>query len=260
MSFKIGADPELFLEDATDALVSAIGKFGGHKYEPKPMGIGEGFAVQEDNVAVEYNIPPATTAKEFRENILKAMQYLNEQAKRYELHFSLKSAASFPEEQLKHPQALEFGCDPDFNAWTNKVNPRPKCNDKTLRSAGGHIHIGYEFPNLLAKVNLIKYLDLFLAVPSVLLDEGTRRRELYGEPGAFRPTPYGVEYRVLSNFWIFKPELIDWVYNNTWDAMESWKEKEIPMRKYQSDIIRTVKTSDHKRANELIQQFQNGMQ
>jgi hypothetical protein len=51
----------------------------------------------------------------------------------------------------------------------------------------------------------IKFIDLFTAIPSVLLDpgeSGKARRELYGKAGAFRYTPYGLEYRTLSNYWM----------------------------------------------------------
>ena len=55
MSFTIGADPEVFLE-RNNIPVSSIGKIGGTKYEP--IHIQDGIFLQEDNVTVEYNIPP----------------------------------------------------------------------------------------------------------------------------------------------------------------------------------------------------------
>jgi hypothetical protein len=51
------------------------------------------------------------------------------------------------------------------------------------------------------------------------MDNGIERKQLYGKAGAYRPKSYGVEYRSLSNFWIFEPELIRWVWRNTERAL-----------------------------------------
>jgi hypothetical protein len=42
---------------------------------------------------------------------------------------------------------------------------------------------------------------------------------MYGAAGAFRPKPYGVEYRVLSNAWLQSEELMAWVYRTTTKAI-----------------------------------------
>ena len=55
---------------------------------------------------------------------------------------------------------------------------------------------------------------------SVIADQGHLRKQLYGKAGAFRPKPYGVEYRVLSNFWIFDKEKTNTVWNLTERAVE----------------------------------------
>jgi len=49
---------------------------------------------------------------------------------------------------------------------------------------------------------MTKELDFVLYNSSLSWDNDDRRRELYGKPGSFRPKPYGVEYRVLSNMWL----------------------------------------------------------
>ena len=61
--------------------------------------------------------------------------------------------------------------------------------------------------------DIIKTADLYLGVPSVILDNDTERRKLYGKAGCLRPKPYGVEYRTLSNFWIWDKKTISWVYH-----------------------------------------------
>ena len=219
----LGADPEIFLADAAGAFISAIGKIGGTKEQPRPLlEIGEGFAVQEDNVALEYNIPPSPNKDAFRGNISRAMSYLSDHVGKMGLKLINVSATSFPVEQLRDPRALEFGCDPDFNAWKNgKPNPRPNAKDKTLRSCGGHVHVGYAFQSADEVHQFIKLMDLYLGVPSVLMDQGELRKQLYGKAGAFRYKPYGCEYRSLSNFWTFSDKTIDWVWDSTRRAADA---------------------------------------
>ena len=87
----------------------------------------------------------------------------------------------------------------------------------------GHIHIGApELKDQSLVEECVKVLDLFLGLPSVLLDEERERRKLYGKAGCFRfATSFtGFEYRVLSNFWLKSDELIGWVYDNTQAAID----------------------------------------
>jgi len=118
-----GADPEVFVGDSV-SIRSIIGKIGGTKEHPLPLTmLGDGFAIQEDNVAVEYNIPASGSRQLFVDNITTAMEFIGGVLKdRYNLHFVKDSAVSFPEGELTHPKAHVFGCDPDFNAWTKSVN------------------------------------------------------------------------------------------------------------------------------------------
>ncbi len=213
MSFLIGADPEFFLE-MEGKFISAINKVGGSKDHPEP--IGNGCAVQEDNVAVEFCIPPSDNAKAFYNSIMYSLSQIKERIP--EFTFSKVASAEFDDNELAHPRAMEFGCEPDFNAWTGRKNPRPHAPNHKLRSAGGHVHVGDVTD--LNKRQLIQAMDLFHGVPSVKLDPDTVRRKLYGKAGAFRPKTYGVEYRTLSNFWIWDKGLVDWVYHQTSRAVD----------------------------------------
>lgn len=221
--FYIGADPECFLGNS-EGVKSVIGLVGGTKDCPMPLPIGEGFAVQEDNVALEFNIPASATKQLFVDNISNAMGFLEKTMQdAYGLHFVKESAVSFPASELVHPNALVFGCDPDFNAWTGETNPRPKATDKNLRSCGGHVHIGVQGTKYDAvdMRSVIKFCDLYMGVPSVKMDKGLLRKQLYGKAGAYRIKSYGGEYRTLSNYWVFDKKLMNWVYENTERALDA---------------------------------------
>lgn len=208
----IGSDPEFFLKKGLE-YKSAIGKIGGTKHDPAPLE-RPGFFIQEDNVAVEFNVPPASECAEFAENIEWAIKHIGDKLLTHGYNIAWDPSAFFPETELSHPAAKVFGCEPDFNAWKDgAVNPRPTSNLATLRTCGGHIHIGYpENNDRLFRHRLIQAADLFLGVPSCLIDKDVQRNQLYGKPGAFRPTPYGAEYRVLSNFWLRRKPWVEWAY------------------------------------------------
>lgn len=205
MTLLVGADPEVFFEGPNGPM-SIVGKLGGTKTKPKPIGFG--CAVQEDNVAAEFNIPPAASAKHFLQTIQYNLDYLEARAKDIGAKLAITPSMVFPNEELQSKEAKTFGCEPDYDAWKMDVNPRPRARDKNLRSCGGHIHLGsHEDP-----IQLIRACDLFIGAQLVKVDNDTRRRLLYGKAGAFRPKPYGVEYRTPSNVWIKTSKLIRWVF------------------------------------------------
>jgi hypothetical protein len=253
MEIKLGCDPEAFLIDEQGQLKSSIGLVGGSKYHPMPLPLGDGYAVQEDNVAIEFNIPPAAGRSEYVESINKVLKFLTDSLKTsYGLSMSPISAASFPESELVHPAAKVFGCDPDYNAWTLKRNPRPNATDKTLRSCGGHVHIGFDKTKIKTE-QLIKLMDLFVGVPSVLMDKGELRKTLYGKAGAYRDKSYGGEYRTLSNFWVFNNSLIEWVWDNTSRAVNA-AEAQITLSEQDSlDIVNCINKNDKELAQRLVE-------
>jgi hypothetical protein len=88
-----------------------------------------------------------------------------------------------------------------------------------MRTAAGHIHIGwtedqdcYDKEHYTLAARIARQCDYYLGVNSLLWDKDDTRRSLYGKAGAFRPKPYGVEYRVLSNRWLTSDDLIAWVF------------------------------------------------
>lgn len=213
---RVGSDPETFLQSKTGEFISSVGLIGGSKDEPMP--IGEGCSVQEDNVTVEFNTPPTNDVKEFVRVINYNLSWITKRAADLGLTVTHTPSAKFSKSQLASDAAQTFGCDPDFNAWNyGTPNPRPRSKDKSLRSAGGHIHI--EAPEL-DKLDLIKAMDLFVGAQMVTFDKDTQRRSLYGKAGAYRPKSYGVEYRTASNAWLQSDELKEWAFNQTQKAVQ----------------------------------------
>lgn len=254
--FTLGCDPEAFLADAKGNLKASCGLIGGTKQMPLPIpALGDGFAVQEDNVAIEFNIPPASTEREFVNSIGRVMKVLGDGInQRLGFHIVDESAASFPDEELQAPAAKEFGCDPDFNAWLDKRNPRPRAKDKNLRSCGGHLHIGYNKMFIPPK-RVIRMADLCLGVPSVLMDtKGTRRRELYGKHGAYREKEYGVEYRTLGNFWIFHPRHTAWAWRAVGRTL-TMAATDLDMDEYYEDIVKAIDKGNKESAMKLVKKF-----
>lgn len=247
----IGADPELFLQDYSGKFVSAIGKFGGTKEEPRKLGPSEGMMVQEDNVAVEFNIAPSKDLDVFRAQIHEALRLIEEEARHMKLRLHIVPSARFPAPELDHPKARRFGCDPDFNVWFMRENPPPRSKDKSLRSSGGHVHIAYDKD----RIGLGRACDLFAGVVSVLFDDDKGRRQLYGRAGAIREKPYGIEYRTLSNFWIKSPELTDMVFSQIVQAVEFVDSgKEIPTDDARK-IVYTINKSEKKYIPELTEKY-----
>lgn len=215
---KIGADPELFVKSGSK-LVSAVGLVPGTKANPHKVDKG---AVQLDGMAAEFNIDPATNSKEFRENIQAVMEQLKEIVGE-EYTLSPQPVAEFGRELISQQplSSQELGCEPDFNAYTGLENTPPNSN-ADFRTGAGHIHLGWtegvnpsdpeHFANCRA---IVIALDSVLAYASMLFDGDTKRRRLYGQLGAFRPKPYGLEYRTLSNVWLSSPELVEWIFETT---------------------------------------------
>lgn len=235
VEFTIGADPEVFLMNPDGSPAIAIGKLGGTKREPRPVPLG---AVQEDNVLAEFNIDPADHPDMFVNNIQSVMGELRGLLPEFQL--GVVSSMRFdPMALIEYPEALEFGCDPDWNAWTGEINDPP--NPMTeMRTAGGHIHIGFDRINEDTAPQFVQMLDFYLGLPSVLLDDDTDRRGLYGKAGAYRPKPYGVEYRTLSNFWIKEEIYMRWLYHNCRQSLVDFNRLDAMLGRYDGDTIQAV--------------------
>lgn len=252
---KIGTDPELFLFSEKDnKFITACGKIGGTKEKPIPITKeNDGFTIQEDNVAAEFTIPPANNLKEWLDNINFVKDYISETIlKPKGLVPKYISSTRFDERDLDNKQAQTMGCDTSYNAYTFMPHEVDR-SDYTLRTTGFHVHVGYNSPDPEKTLNLIKCLDLFLGVPSVLMDLDDERRKMYGKAGDWRLKEYGGEYRTLGGFFLKNDETLSWVYKNTLCAID-FLNKGIAIEDTE-DIIQSIDNVDRKKALKIIKKY-----
>lgn len=217
-AIKLGADPEFFLIDKkTGRNVSAHDKIPGTKAQPYPM--KNGAYIQADGTAVEFNIRPTNDPQDFKDAIVDALDQIKGfvDTKRYKFDFS--PVVQYSHQLWRHLplSATQLGCDPDFNAYLEKQND-PHDPGKYTRTGSGHLHIGFTEVDNPKDLHHMGDCQLFTkALDSTIYptyklweDYGyafESRHFNYGSPGNFRPKPYGLEYRVLSNAWLKYPNL-----------------------------------------------------
>ena len=227
-NFTIGCDPEIFLVESGPIRsgFSAVGVCPGTK--AAPWGVNGG-AVQVDGMALEVNVHPSRTRGEFKTNITNVLTDLKTFVPEGVMLDMGNPYMEFDPAYLaiQPPEAIELGCEPDYNGWTGDVNPRPNAT-VNFRTAAGHIHIGWEAnekdpygnkEHFQLCCDMAKQMDYYVGIYSLLWDPDNRRRALYGGAGAFRAKSYGFEYRTPSTAWLASEELQDFVFDASMKAV-----------------------------------------
>lgn len=248
---SLGMDPEFMLKDAKGNLKSAIGVVFGTK--ENRLSLKNGHQAYYDNVLSECSVKPGFSKDEIVGNLRDCLQQYAELVS--PLKLTIQASAYYPQEELNHEDALAFGCLPEYCAYAlDVVNPPLPENASNFRSAGGHVHVGFnggksfalDEPGLsdeeldyrselnaaieMNRLWVVRMMDLFLGIPSILIDKDPTsldRKKLYGKAGTHRICKaYGVEYRPLSNFWLLRPSLVELVFDlSKFSAAMVMKEK-----------------------------------
>lgn len=258
---RVGSDPELFIVDTkTGNVVSSIGLIPGRKGSAwvDPAWV-PGYGLETDNILAEFNIPPAQSCVEF----VNSMEFMKKYIDRYvksknpDLGIMHKASAYVPEDQLQSDEAKLFGCSVDYNVYLDGPNPKPCGETTNLRSTGVHIHVSYPRKSQNRSLNLIRYMDAYVGIPSIILDSGddaAKRRTLYGKAGCFRLTRYGFEYRSLSGKFIASKDLEEFCYEATINALAAWF---LDMSLPPADMVqKCINNSDKELAVKLVNAFQ----
>lgn len=254
-NYLIGADPEAFLENQAGKIITAIGKIPGTKQQPFTQNLPNGFGLQTDNILVEFNIPPINTQQTLIDNINFMKNFILEylQKNNHDLQIACKASAVVEMSQLQDEESFVFGCDPDFSCYTADKNPTPVLMNPFLRSAGCHFHLGYRNQSIEKGLSLIKYMDMFLGIPSVIMDTDTERRNLYGKAGSYRFQKWGIEYRVLSSHFISSNETIAFCYTQIDKAINAF-EQQLPLIS-KEEVFEVINNNNTDLANHLIKKF-----
>lgn len=261
MQILIGTDVEIFLRGIHNKkLIPSWEVIANNKDNPYIFENSDlsNYTMFIDNVALEFNIPPARNKAEFKRSIYIAISYIDDYLTDRCINVRMETdfMVTLSEEQRNNIKSMEFNCNPDYNAWNNKYNP-PVTNIGKHRFSGGHVHIGARFDSPDEVIRLVKRLDYYLGLWSVsqCKDEEIERRKMYGRAGDFRPKLYGLEYRVLSNFWIFDSNFIDEVYDRTMMAVKDKLNIDNQIDYFKDDIIDCINNVDKQKAYQLTNEI-----
>lgn len=249
---KVGTDVEFFLiKDGT--IIPSQGVIPGTKAKPYKLSVG---LTHRDNVLCEIAMEPGATAKEFSDNLRKVMTALRKEI--------LDPMGVLPhivpsyilqEEQLYHPEAQTVGCDADYDCYSAHPNPAPSLIlAGNFRCGAAHIHASFDDVNPYRQLIAARSMDLFVGLGSVHLDSKgvERKQKLYGKAGAFRRKPYGIEYRVPSNWWVSNPLHHLWIFDHTKAAIENaeWADGVLTPQLI-GDLRRTINNGDVRAAVDM---------
>jgi hypothetical protein len=232
-----GSDPEFFIRNTeTGDIESAVEVLKRDKYNP--IDLGDGVSLYFDNCMGEMTVKPAFSRAEFVESFRDAFTKVNKYIKdncgeKYEI--VIQASHTFDEKYMQSPEAMTIGCNPEYKIYPEPAMITPPSFKGFTRSSGGHVSLGREdyldiqdteevLMGFQSKIDLMKLLDYYLAVPFTLIDNdktSLARRALYGgEIGAHRPKDFGGEYRVLSCYWTSSPKLVELVYDLSEEAIK----------------------------------------
>ena len=275
----LGGDPEIaFVKDGV-GITPASAILTNDKETQTNRG-----AVEVDGFFAELHPKPDTCRERLTTRYKNCLRLLYNSAIQHGNELSGNSVVNIPDELLAaaNEEEVDLGCAPDIDAYSGAINTIDVVPRKlNLRTGGGHIHFGFNVRNVnkvMAFKNgkwllldtyeevapdIIKTMDYLCGIPSILLDTGDgprQRRELYGKAGAYRIQPHGIEYRVLSNFWLWHSTLVSVVYLLGRISLIIATEYPTYMEKLfklvpEEDIQSVINENDDKQAAEITKRF-----
>lgn len=205
--YKLGCDPECFLF-LDGQPISAHDIIPGSKKEP--FKVPRGF-IQPDGLAAEFNIDPVDNPEDWLHNIEIVLDNLRYHVRKRDKNIEIRFTpyVEFDKDYFGTlpKDCKTLGCDPDFS-YRGKANPSPDIIDVPVRTAAGHIHIGWtenQDPKDAGHFEDCRFVAEYFYTRNVFRQETKEEQErinYYGMLGSFRAKSYGVELRSPSNLWL----------------------------------------------------------
>jgi hypothetical protein len=261
-NFTIGSDPEIFVEDKDGVVIPAFDFLGSKKEPSKTAGIAPrgDLPLYWDGFQAEFETHATTCLGFLTDSVQYGLRGLFKALQKHDPKgtVSSKVVMDIPDEMLRKAknEHVQFGCMPSKNAYGLKGNQKDG-RDVPFRPAGGHLHFGVGKKTKEQYEDMVKALDAIIGVACVSLFakfDDPRRRTLYGLAGEYRTPPHGLEYRTLSNAWLFHPTIMNLVFDISRKALvfgekgmlaKYWKTPE-------KDTIDCIMKSDVKAARKIL--------
>lgn len=253
----IGSDPEIFVEDETGNNIPAF-NFLPSKYEPLKT-VEEGLSYYWDGFQTEFNITPSSNLDTCLTSIRYGLSAILTAARKKcaNAQLSTKTVITVPEAALKLLPAefTDFGCMPSYNVYDLSGNIG-EGQTVPYRFAGGHIHFGIGPQSYEMIGAIVRGLDAVLGIACVSLFEhfdNPVRRQYYGLPGEFRVPPHGLEYRVLSDAWLFSPETARAVLDMSRKVVHAVMTNTLNWKADKGEVIETILKSNATMARSILE-------
>lgn len=209
---RFGADPEGFFQNEKGLII------GSELVIKKKLKFGDTEVVR-DGVQFELHYKNPSFCRElFIDDVENGFHALKERLKNLPgITLCYKPVVRVTDGELKKLSiaSRRLGCLPSENIYDEKAKLGVNPATYKIRSAGGHVHLGFTVPRLKQEYRrIVRMNDVLLGNQSVLLDRDplmALRRRVYGRAGECRAQKYGLEYRTLSNFWLRSEPLVSFV-------------------------------------------------
>jgi len=203
---SIGTDPEIFVFDGKE-LIPAF-EFLPSKKEAK-LCFWDGFQA-------EFTTRPDMRTSALLDSVRLGLLAISLRAKKHtpNARLSVLNTVKIARHHLAHakPEHVILGCDPSKNLYAMHGQETGGGRELEYRFSGGHLHFGLPSTEISFALErrIVEMLDKVLGVAGTALAGGLDtpvRRKYYGLAGEYRRPKHGIEYRVLSNFWLTHPAI-----------------------------------------------------